>query len=248
MGIYDVPAIANYIQNRKKIDTNTNTPLKITYIGHSQGTAQFFSGMTKLPEFYLKNFNGIIAMGPVTNLANLKPTAFRLLAETYMDKMLSGLGVTEMFDSSATADKLSTFLCSKFGLICDGFLKLLADETLEDDDRDRSLVLLAHYPSGASLKAFTHFAQSIRNKSFADMDHVPYDLSLAKGMKISLIVGAADLLATPEDNRKFKDDLMNLGMLDFYQEYENIGHGTFLYSKSNNFMDDVLKKVKEYSE
>ena len=38
-----------YIQDKK----STNSETKITYIGHSQGTAQYFSGMTLIPEFYL---------------------------------------------------------------------------------------------------------------------------------------------------------------------------------------------------
>jgi pimeloyl-ACP methyl ester carboxylesterase len=242
MGLYDVPALAKYIQEIKN-----NNKIKITYIGHSQGTAQYFSGMTLLPEFYLNNFTGIIALGPVTNLANIKALPIRVLAKLYIDKLLSELGFTEMFENSAAADKLALFLCSNFNLVCAGFLEILVDKTVEDDDEDRSLVLLAHYPSGASLKAFMHFAESIRNKSFANMDNIPYDLSKAKGQRISLIVGSADLLATPEDNRIFKSDLEKLNMLDFYKEYENIGHGTFLYSKSNKFMDDILKKVKEYS-
>ena len=157
MGKYDIPAIAKYILNTKKNSKNS-MKMKITYVGHSQGTSQYFSGMTLLPEFYLQTFTGIIALGPVTNLANIRSMPIRLSADLEADKLFDDLGITEMVESSEAADKISTFLCSNFNLICDGFLKLLVDGNLEDDDSDRSLVLLAHFPSGTSLKSFTHLA------------------------------------------------------------------------------------------
>lgn len=47
MGIYDVPAEIEYIQkvkgNNKKI---------AAYIGHSEGTTQFFIGASMLPDYY----------------------------------------------------------------------------------------------------------------------------------------------------------------------------------------------------
>jgi len=76
---------------------------------------------------------------------------------------------------------------------------------------------------------------------------IPYDLNKIKNIPIALFVGADDRISTVTDNRILKDILENNQSLDFYNEYANTGHASFFISSSNNFINDILIKLKEYS-
>ena len=242
MGLYDLPAVIKHI----KADTGVD---KITYIGHSQGTSQMFAGITLLPDFYKENINGFIALGPVTNLQHVNSTLLKKLVDFRADQILDIAGIFhELLADTESLRIVETFLCQKIGLLCDGVLELIADFNLFDDDLDRFPVFLAHFPSGSSLKTLLHFAQNIRHKNFATYgDMKPYDFSKVKDIPVALFVGDEDRLATVEDNRILKDVLEKNNLLNFYKEYEHTGHVGFFISLSNIFMEDVVRKVDEFS-
>lgn len=246
MGLYDVPAMIKFIQNETQ--TEKGELKKITYIGHSQGTCQFFAGMTLLPEFYEKNINGMIALGPVSKLLNVESTLINILVDYGIDKLMDKAGFQEVLPNKNALINFDKLICRYLPLICDKILEAFADDSTDDDDRERFQVFISHFPSGASYKSVSHFDQSIKNKNFATYgDMIPYDLTKPKNIKISLLVGGEDELATTKDNRLFKDILNKNDLLDFYKEYELSGHLSFFISKSNDFMVDLIKKVKEYS-
>lgn len=242
MGLHDIPAIINHI----KKETKSNR--KITYIGHSQGTSQIFAGLILIPDFYRENLNGLIGLGPVTNLGNVNSTLLKILVDFDVDILFEKLGMKEIFESTYVTSKLEKFLCKTIGILCEGLLELISDFNYKDDDLDRFITFLAHFPSGSSVQTFLHFAQNIRSKSFSTFkEMVPYDFSKAPKIPISLLVGKDDRLATVADNRNLKMILEQHNLLDFYKEYENTGHLSFFISMTNVFIDDVLKKVDEYS-
>lgn len=63
MALYDLPANIKYIKNITKFD-------KIHYIGHSQGTVQYFIKYTLNPEFMENNIDKFISIGTVVNVFN----------------------------------------------------------------------------------------------------------------------------------------------------------------------------------
>ena len=242
MGLYDLPAMIKLIQE------TTNSDKKITYIGHSQGTAQLFAGMTLLPEFYESKINGFIALGPVTNLRNANSTFLKSLIDFRLDLLFSKLGINEMFRNTQSVTYIEKLLCTNIGFLCTGLLQNISDFDIKDDDLDRFIVFLAHFPSWSSVNTFLHFAQSIRYNNFATLkDMVPYDFTKAKNIPIALLVGMSDRLATVADNRNLKVILEKNNLLNFYREYENTGHLSFFISISNIFMDDIIRKVLEFS-
>lgn len=241
MGLHDIPAIVNFI--KKETDQD-----KITYIGHSQGTCQFFAGMTLLPDFYEKSFNGMIALGPVSNLEFVSSPLIRTLVDYHLDYILDKAGFTEVLPNKNALISFDKFVCDHIPMVCNMLLEAFADDSTDDDDKDRFQVFISHFPSGASYKSMQHFDQSIKTKKFATYGTlIPYDLSKPKNIKISLMVGGEDELATVEDNRIFKKILTENNLLDFYREYELSGHLSFFISKNNDFMVDLIKKVEEYS-
>jgi len=246
MGLYDIPAMARFIQN-ETIPASGEIK-KITYVGHSQGTSQFFAGMTLLPEFYEKSFNGFVALGPVAFMEYVSSKLIRDSLFFHLDYIFTKAGFVEMLPNVSAVSTFEKFICVHTPYLCNMALEAFADDNTDDDDKDRFLVFLNHFPSGSSMKCLTHYAQSIKTKTFATFgDMVPYDFTKVKNMKIALFVGGQDELATVKDNRFFKTVLQKNGLLDFYKEYEKMGHLSYFVSIGNEYMVDFVEKVKEYS-
>ena len=100
----------------------------------------------------------------------------------------------------------------------------MADSNELDDDPEKVLIFLGHFPSGSSIKDLSHFAQLVRNQSFSQLDYgtskniqiygttKPPDYDLSKiQYKVCLFAGKDDRLATVDDNRILRDILKILG-------------------------------------
>ncbi len=249
MAIYDLPAVIDYIRNQTGKD-------KITYFGHSQGTMQVFIGMSVMPEYFENSLNGVIALGPVTSLVNMSSKFLTIIANTRLDEMLYFMGMREFLQSKKSVNELSTILCNRLHIICSGILELISDADREDDDKEKLGVFLAHFPSGTSLKDLTHFAQAVRDKTFAQFDYgkskniqtygqekpPSYDLTKIRN-KICLFVGKNDRLATVADNRILKDLLEKTGKLVWYQELEKMGHLTFFFPSDFSYNDNIMNCI-----
>ena len=73
MGKYDTPAFIDFILAKTKQS-------KLTYVGHSQGTAQVFVGASLNPDFWDQRVNLFVALAPVAsthtiNVPSLQKTA-----------------------------------------------------------------------------------------------------------------------------------------------------------------------------
>ena len=66
MGTYDVPAFTDFILN--KTHGKNKIGKLAAYIGHSEGTTQFFIGSSLKPEYYKEKVNLFIAMAPIVRL------------------------------------------------------------------------------------------------------------------------------------------------------------------------------------
>lgn len=65
MGIFDLPAAINYVLTK-----NQNEDL--IYIGHSQGTTQFFVLATEKPDFAAKKIKASFSLSPVVFMSRIK--------------------------------------------------------------------------------------------------------------------------------------------------------------------------------
>jgi pimeloyl-ACP methyl ester carboxylesterase len=240
MGVRDLPAMIDYIQATSEVE-------KISYIGHSQGTAQLFAAYTLIPDYFTKKLNGFIALGPITNLNYLKSSFLQTMAEFRLDTVFSVLGINEILPSPDSVHKFSTLICEKIVSLCDGLLELLADSNPNVDDKERLLVFVSHFPSGASLKTLKHYARIIRNKKFLKFDKdEEYNFDNIRGIPIALLVGKDDKLSTVEDSRILRNKLLISNVLHFYKEYDNMGHATFFLNKSKDHLDDVLRCLTDF--
>ena len=234
MGEYDLPAIISFI----KMKTGRS---KISYIGHSQGTTQLFSALTYSNEILSSSLDSFVALGPVTSLDNVGSSFLKIIADFKLDYLFEKLSIDEFLNNPEAVNKLQVTICRYMGILCSGFLNLLADQNPFYDDMDRFIVFVSHFPSGTSLRSIQHFADSVRRKNFSPYkSDIEYDLKNIKNIPIGLFVGKQDLLATVEDNRKLKSALDSNNVIRFYKEYDEMGHSTFFLTKSNHYLEDLL--------
>lgn len=241
MGTIDLPTIIDFILNKTEKS-------KISYIGHSQGTAQLFAALTLMSEYFSERLDKFLAFGPVSNLQNIKSPFYKTFSNSNIDKLITNLNILNEFPkNNKSFDKLKNFFCKQIPNLCINALHLVSDSVSIKDDISRFLVFNSHFPSGGSFKSMHHFAECIRSGKLVqlDRDRTPYDISKIKNVPIYLFVGEADLLATVEDNLIFKKLLEKIGVLRFYKEYKGYGHITFFISTNNEHVDDVLEILKE---
>ncbi len=134
----------------------------------------------------------------------------------------------------------------------------MADEDISKDNTDRWDVMLAHFPSGTSLKSIAHYSQSLNTGTFRRYDYgkdenmnrygqnPPPDVKLydIKKMPIALFVGTADELATVTDS---KWTINNLGeSVDEDDDINGWGHMTFLMAKDMSYFQDVIKEIEKH--
>ena len=201
-----------------------------------------------IPEYFSKNLNGFIALGPVTFLHNLESGILKKLIDFKIDSFLKFLGLVELFKDSEATSNLQKIICSKFGILCKSLVNELSDNNFSNDDYDRFYIFISHYPSGSSLKSTLHLAQNYRNKNFGMFDtNKNYNLYNIKNFPVAIFLGKNDKLSTIKDNAILIDILKKNKSLDFYKVYENTGHVSFYVSKTNVFMEDILRKADEYS-
>jgi len=63
-GMYDAPAQIDFVLEKTGQE-------KLTFVGHSRGTAQIFAGASLIPEYYKEKLNLFVALAPVTRTTNI---------------------------------------------------------------------------------------------------------------------------------------------------------------------------------
>jgi len=251
MGVKDLPAMIDYILLKTKKE-------KLAYVGHSQGTSIVFLAMATNPKYFKEKLTGVVALGPVTRLTNINSTFLYLVVKSKLDSILYYLGMREFLPDMGAVNHLISILCDKLKIICNGVLNMIADANPEDDDQDKFLVLLSHFPSGTSLLDLRHYAQNVRNGKFE-----PYDYGSSKNLekygkaypeeyklkdienKVCIFVGEHDRISTIEDNKWLRSQL-NPSILLKYRELKKMGHLTYFLSKDFSYNNDVLDCLNEF--
>ncbi len=155
------------------------------------------------------------------------------------------------------------------GKISSGFLKVTGLHSfsiarLSDQDPNNLAeggleTFLGHFPAGSSFRCVNHFRQlsldtefkkydfgTQENHSRYNSDRPPvYDLKKIEGIPIALLCGSGDRLASPQDYKWLRDQLMHT--LCYYKEYD-FGHLGFLIPANKRIFFDMLELSKIYVE
>mmetsp|Transcript_15439 Transcript_15439/g.26120 ORF Transcript_15439/g.26120 Transcript_15439/m.26120 type:complete len:133 (+) Transcript_15439:1057-1455(+) len=121
---------------------------------------------------------------------------------------------------------------------------------------------MGHFPAGASVQSFVHFAQIINSKNMQLYDWgstslntekygrstpPPVDLSKITEIPTAMFVGTADDLGDLTDSRWARDQINSGGSaLVFYEEVP-AGHPSFMVGKNMTYVDTMIDLVNQYS-
>ena len=237
MGLLDVTAVTDYILNLTKKE-------KLTYIGHSQGCAQFYVLCSLRPEYCKEKYKGMIALGPAVYVDNTEALLLKALITIKLDKLVLFMGINSVFETSGNTNLLTKLLCTTCKVLCNGFVDLVADGPDSKNNQERVQVFFSHFPGGTSVKDLIHIITLVRNKDFVTIDGDRYPIENFK-VPVFIKIGNTDKLVTPIDGYRLGAKMGENGVLREIKEYEGMGHSTFFMTDGKDtYIQDVIDNVK----
>ena len=256
LGVYDVPAMIDHILDRTKRE-------KLYYIGHSQGTAQFWVTMSQRPSYNSK-VSLMIGLGPVAYTGHMRGKVTALMGLTPLGVSLGEtFGYSEWNPRFTWGKTISDLLCQEGSSLKKYFcinLFVLADfNQTQLSAHDRKLIL-DHVPAGASWKEPLHFGQGYIHKDhFRQFDYnndaknyrlyhslVPPEYELNKVIApVALFSSDDDVLADTEDVELLTEKLSNI--VD-QEKVEGFSHFDFLWGKYSVTLvfEPIVKLLARY--
>ncbi|XP_013144241.1 PREDICTED: lipase 1-like [Papilio polytes] len=250
LGNFDVPAIIDYI-------LNVTGEMKLFYIGHSQGTTNFFIMASLRPEYNRKIYLSIqlapIAYFKYFNSPILKVIAeFSPLLKTYLDT----LGVGELLARRQLIHILIEYICQMTPEICGIALGLTTGLVKNTISSNTLSVVSGHLPVGVSAKTLAHFGQLILSKKFNRYDEGKIGNIKRYGTEktpeynvtsitspVVLICSQNDWVSSLKDANELSSRLGNL--VETYVVPNNYwSHNNHLWDKNARKL--VFKKILDY--
>jgi pimeloyl-ACP methyl ester carboxylesterase len=267
MAEYDMPAMINYV-----LDTSGRSTL--SYVGHSEGTMQAFSGFS-LDQELAKKVSYFGALAPVAYLGHITSPVFELLADTYLDVLFTILGVDAFWETNWLIQGiLAKYACAFVDQACDSIINALTGPS-DNVNTTRLQVYISQTPAGTSVKNMAHFAQGIRDNTYRRYDYgcscikalglslcsklicknkavygafepPAFDLSAVTYPRMGFWTGSDDWLATSTDIEQLREGLTSATILtDQSVEYN---HLDFTWGVNANALiyQDLLTQIAKY--
>lgn len=209
MAIYDLPANIEYI-----LDYTNNE--KLSYVGHSQGTAQFFAA--NCLHSLADKVDVFIGLGPVLYVNHMESPLAKLALLLHSEWFLNHLSINNILVWPKIVNVELKGIVNRIKRTLWRFIQLICGVTEEITvDIDRMPVLGRHEPGGTSLLNFKHWMQLMKSGKLQRFDYgeqeniriygqpTPplYDIdALTKNLKdmdMFLIRGGADALVAEID-------------------------------------------------
>ncbi|KYN38026.1 Lipase 1 [Trachymyrmex septentrionalis] len=175
LGIYDLPAMIDYI-------LHTTGYEKIYYVGHSEGTTQFWVMASEKSEYNSKIIL-MIGLAPAAFIGNIRGPVRKLAKLTYFGVWVGEtFGYPEFRSRSDWAKFVSNLFCQRAAstqFICSNILFLVAGFSRAELNTDYLTVIIGHVPAGASWKQLVHYGQGYINAGrFRQYDYGNVDKNL----------------------------------------------------------------------
>ena len=241
LGLKDVPTFIDHI-----LET-TGLP-NLSYIGHSQGTTQFFLGASMNPSYFKEKVNLFVALAPVGSTAHIPYPELKWASKHVKEIELAVVDGLHQYNWFPQAHQASMALDSICGLpviakFCELFVDLFVDEKI--DNVRRLEVGLPVFPSGQTWRTFVYYAQAIRTGNWTLYDYGPIKNKQVYGQKDAppvpiqdydvptvLLSGDKDKLATPEDVAWLSEQL---GDKVVFQKQYHLNHVGFVLANDMSF-------------
>jgi lysosomal acid lipase/cholesteryl ester hydrolase len=163
MAQYDLPAYLDYILKRSDYD-------KVFYVGHSQGTTQFFAAADVLDGLE-DRIAGFVALAPVMYIGNIYNPFMFLLAHSGLTEVLGFFKIYNFFILPYFVDPVMRDFAVYFRTFIWRLLGLAMgiDEEVRTD-LGRMPVMANHEPGGTSYYNMMHWKQNYIQGNFGKFD------------------------------------------------------------------------------
>lgn len=253
IALYDLPAMIDFIL---KQTGHSN----LYYIGHSQGTTIGYVLCSMKPE-YNEKINIMFSLAPVAWMSHVKSPILRMFspAHSILSFILSD------FNTYATGmDYVKKILSLACGVMTDKCDNIMFSLSGYENKVNTTLisVILAHWPTGASISQFVHYGQLVESGRFCRYDfgyernmitygqNTPPDYDLTNvTVPVVLFYSPKDWLSDPQDVLTLKRHLPNVNGLIFLEDFTHIDYiyasdaVDFIYSKIIRSIDNFQQHI-----
>nr|CAH7735119.1 unnamed protein product [Callosobruchus chinensis] len=268
LGYYDSPACVDYILDRTKTKY-------LSFIGHSQGTTQYFAMASTRPEYNSK-VNVMVALAPVAFMTHMRQPWIQFLKYhiILVEWLRKHLRVYEFFKHYFIITVAGKLLCregSKVQWICVLVYSFLQGFDMGQLDTKLLPTILENFPAGSALKEHLHYLQGFNSERFAQYDYgvirnlelynqpSPPDYDISKiTSPVAMLYGKNDLVTAPRlsqilsvigtDVENLAKKMPNLVRLHKIEK-PPFSHGDFIFAKDNdavvNF--EVINILNQYN-
>lgn len=253
IGIYDAPAILDYIL--KKTESKT-----VNYIGYSQGSGMFLIMCSERPE-YCDKVGHAILLHPASRMNSTKSIMFRVLTKYYETILpyISSASSLEVLPQGGNLQRLTGALCQNEILadtFCRWILYLVDSSHPEAISIPTIQILSYHFPAGTSVKSMVFYKQRVTSERFSKYDYgreenlklygleypPAYNIK-AVNVPVVIIHGENDYLSSPVDVEWLASNLPNLVEM-YYVDDPLWNHLDVIYNQ--HLKEKMFPKVKEY--
>eukprot|EP01111_Echinosteliopsis_oligospora_P004776 TRINITY_DN1784_c1_g1_i1.p1 TRINITY_DN1784_c1_g1~~TRINITY_DN1784_c1_g1_i1.p1 ORF type:complete len:354 (-),score=71.64 TRINITY_DN1784_c1_g1_i1:72-1133(-) len=232
--LYDIPAAISYIHNQ------TSHPISI--VAHSQGAT------TTLAHLATDNtMNSIvqvvIALGPVTYLANEESPLFKAMVALHVDTAMHLLEDTPFSPSPSVLSRFLGVQCEITPSLCNSALSELFGPT-DNLNSSRMGIYTAHWPDRTSTKNMIQWIQNARSGGYNNFYNQPYNVSEI-GVPVAVLYGTDDYLADPVDVQSL---ISQIPQLLTSQQVDSYAHMDFVWASSavNIVYPTVLQVLEKF--
>lgn len=163
MARYDVPSNLDYVLKHSNYD-------KAFYVGHSQGTTQFFAASAILDDLKDK-ISGFIGLAPVMHVGNIYDPFIWLLSISQLERFLIWINEYNFLIIPQFFSPLLRFVAVRFRTTFWRALTLFFGiDSKINVDLNRMPVIANHEPGGTSIWNMKHWKQNNKSKLFQAMD------------------------------------------------------------------------------
>ena len=166
MGTKDLPAFIDFVTNKTGLES-------ISYVGHSEGTTQFFLGASLLPDYFREKINLSILLAPVAKTTHIPINSIQDAAPHVYEiqKALDLIGMYNLIPPQPVGSHALDSFCSIPFVkeICRDIEGIILDPEIWN--MDRLPEFFSFMPSGAGYRTFVYYAQMINDGRFSLYDY-----------------------------------------------------------------------------